>query len=481
MNETRDPRPTLARYFLYHLLILVLVAGSILAFSFNEFHHQLILLFPPDLADNTAAAIVKRTALIAGAVISIAALPALLFYRSLRGSLVELRSFVQHYTGGDFSEKLAKYDVQELAELASSLNELAGALDWQIHNLREQRNRLDTTFSSMIEAVILLDLNSRVISLNSAAEKMIGMTGEESAGRSINQIFDSAELRQLLRASARRGDRVEGEVSFEGRAHRILEARVAPSRGERGEVNGTLIVLNDITELKQFEKMRRDFVANVSHELKTPVTSIKGFVETLLEGGMHDPDQLAHFLRIISGQADRLHSIIEDLLSLARLESVHVEELLILREESIRAIVSQVAETWRPAADKKQISLETNCEADVTVTVDHNLLEQALGNLIDNALKYSPEGTTVKLIAAATEDNVLFTVADQGPGIEEKHHPHIFERFYRVDKARSRKLGGTGLGLAIVKQIAGLHHGAVYLESVAGRGSAFTLALPYKR
>lgn len=231
-------------------------------------------------------------------------------------------------------------------------------------------------------------------------------------------------------------------------------------------------------QLDRLENLRLNFVANVSHELKTPVTTIVGFVETLLEGAKDSPEELDHFLEIISRQADRLAAIIDDLLTLSRLESAPLDEILDLSEQGLEEILESCYQICRARADEKHISLGFVCPASLHVYADRSLLTQAVVNLVDNAIKYSPENTSVVVRGSGTGAGVQITVADNGPGIDERHLARLFERFFRVDKARSRKLGGTGLGLAIVKHIVSVHGGQVKVETGVGKGSTFIIHLP---
>ena len=232
------------------------------------------------------------------------------------------------------------------------------------------------------------------------------------------------------------------------------------------------------TQLDSLENLRREFVANVSHELKTPVTSIQGFAETLLEGARDNPEDLDRFLRIIARQSGRLADIIDDLLTLSRLESAPLDELLAVDRYVLCDILESCREACRGRAEGKDIAIIVDCSAEVEVMADRSLLTQAVINLIENAVKYSPEHTTVTVSGLRVGSRVRITVADQGPGIPEHHVPRLFERFYRADKARSRRLGGTGLGLAIVKHIAGVHQGDVGVETRIGQGSTFIILLP---
>jgi two-component system phosphate regulon sensor histidine kinase PhoR len=241
-------------------------------------------------------------------------------------------------------------------------------------------------------------------------------------------------------------------------------------------------VLNDITDIRHLENVRRDFVANVSHELKTPVASIKGFVETLLDGRVDDPDDRRRFLEIVGRQSDRLGAIIDDLLALSRIEQAEGMGDLPLERVAVADVLAAVVAECGPRADDRSIVIEVESPPGLEAEVNAPLLEQALINLVDNALKYSEQGGSVILAATPTEDGMLdLIVRDHGTGIGAEHLPRLFERFYRVDKGRSRKLGGTGLGLSIVKHIVQAHGGTVAVESTLGVGSTFRVRLPASR
>ena len=241
---------------------------------------------------------------------------------------------------------------------------------------------------------------------------------------------------------------------------------------------GLLISRRISQPLEQLKRVRSDFVANVSHELKTPITSIKGFVETLLDGAMHEPEDAERFLRIVAAQSDRLNEIIEDLLTLSRLEQDTDRAGLSLQPARIRGVLEAAVGVCELKASAKNVSIELTCAAELRTEINPALLEQAVVNLVDNAVKYSPEQETVRVEAVGGSSEVVIRVADHGCGIGPEHLPRLFERFYRVDKARSRKLGGTGLGLAIVKHIAQAHGGRATVESVPDEGSTFSLHLP---
>jgi two-component system phosphate regulon sensor histidine kinase PhoR len=238
------------------------------------------------------------------------------------------------------------------------------------------------------------------------------------------------------------------------------------------------VVFNDATQIRRLENMRRDFVANVSHEIKTPLTAIKGFVETLHQGGVDNPEEAERFLGIIMKHVDRLNSIIEDLLSLSRIEQEDQRNEITLKKGPIHKVIQTAIQVCQAKADAKHIAVELNCPPGLTAQFDATLLEQAFVNLLDNAIKFSPENSKIRIEAGSRNSEVFLRFSDQGPGIPQMHLPRLFERFYRVDKARSRKLGGTGLGLAIVKHIVRAHGGQVAVESTVGVGSTFSVHLP---
>jgi two-component system, OmpR family, phosphate regulon sensor histidine kinase PhoR len=256
-----------------------------------------------------------------------------------------------------------------------------------------------------------------------------------------------------------------------------LRIRGTALRDGHGQGVGAVIVLNDVTRYRHLENLRRDFVANVSHELKTPIASIKGFVETLLDGALQSPDDAQRFLKIIASHAERLNNIIEDLLSLSKIEQSEEAANLPLVEVPLRPVLEAALRGCEPQASARKVSLELRCE-EILAHVNPPLMEQAIINLIDNAIKYSEPGGQVVVEAQQNASEVIVAVQDRGCGIATEHLPRLFERFYRVDRARSRKLGGTGLGLAIVKHIVQAHQGRVTVESTPGEGSTFSIHLP---
>lgn len=392
----------------------------------------------------------------------------------------EIRRGAEHFARGDLRYKLPIPTSWEAAEVAETMNELAAQLDARINDVLRQRNEREAILSSMVEGVVAIDDRQRIISLNQAAARLFGCDADTVAGRTLQEIVRNVELQQLAADVLARRQSLSGDLAITGRdgRQRLLNAQGTVLREAEDQPVGAVIVLHDVTRLQELEKIRRDFVANVSHELRTPVTAIKGFVETLLDGAAANPADAERFLRIVARQADRLNSIIEDLLTLARIEQEAEKAEIVLQPGRVGEVLEAAADACRLKAEEKQIRLEIQRDTDLIARINAALLEQAVVNLVDNAVKYSPPGMTVHLAAERDAQGVVIRVEDQGCGIGAEHLPRIFERFYRVDRARSRELGGTGLGLSVVKHIAQAHGGRADAKSTVGEGSTFFIYLP---
>ena len=410
-------------------------------------------------------------------IIFLAAGLSLVLSRRLTRPLEEFRRGAERFARGDLGIKLPRPDLGELVSLGESMNHMASQLDERIGTILRQRQEQEAVLASMVEGVIAVDSRSRVISLNRAAAALLGLDPALVIQRNINEVVANPDLQWCITRSLAASEPIEGEITLKGEKPRFLQAHGTTLKDPRGKAFGVLIVVHDVTRLRQLENARRDFVANVSHELKTPVTSIKGFVETLLEGAILDAEHAGEFLKIINRQADRLGAIIEDLLSLSRIEQEAEQGKIHLAGGRIKTILKAAIQACNTRSEEKQISVSLECPEDLRARINSPLLEQALINLIDNAVKYSDPGSSVRVEAAAEDGQVEVKVRDQGVGIAKEHLPRLFERFYRVDPSRSRKEGGTGLGLAIVKHIAQAHGGKVGVESTPGQGSTFTIYL----
>lgn len=326
-------------------------------------------------------------------------------------------------------------------------------------------------------AVIAIDHKQRLNSANAAAERMLGFARDRARGRLLQEIVRQPELNRAIETAIGSGGRFDGELHLEADEPLEVQLCCEPLDMEDGPA-GLVMSLVDVTRMRRLESMRSEFAANVSHELRTPITNIKGYVETLLQVGIDDPERMRKFLEIVHRNTVRLSGIVEDILTLAFLEEPEAKHSIEQTPVSAHDIVARVVEDLGSAATAKSIEVVTKGETRRLLHANRSLVEQALANLVSNAIKYSGERTTVRIGIEDEGELVRISVSDQGPGIAAKHLPRIFERFYRVDKARARTQGGTGLGLAIVKHIASIHGGRVEVESQVGEGSTFSLLIP---
>ena len=399
------------------------------------------------------------------------------FSRRIGRPLEDMQRVAGRLAQGDLTARVAESDGEEIGALARSLNQMAIQLQERLGTIEAQRNEQDAVLASMVEGVLAVDKEERIVQLNAAAARLLGVRAETALGRSIQEAVRNTELQKLIGATLAAGGSVEGEIALRGEEEQILQVQGTTLTDASGAERGALMVLHDITRLKRLENVRRDFVANVSHELKTPITALKGCVETLAEGAMERPDEARPFLQMMSRQTERLAALVEDLLSLSRIEADTERSRVRLERAPVHEPLKLAVQAYAKTAETKGISLVLDCPENLEASLNAPLLEQAVGNLVDNALKYSPEGKRITVRAVVVESGIEIQVQDEGCGIEKKHLPRIFERFYRVDQARSRALGGTGLGLAIVKHIALAHNGTVGVASTPGAGSTFTIRI----
>ncbi len=357
------------------------------------------------------------------------------------------------------------------------MNQMAKELSERIITISRQKNELEAVFSSMVEGVLAVDSDACIISMNHAAARFFECETKEVQGRSVQEIIRNTELQKFVQDVLSGSKQTEKDIVLFSGAERIVKVHGVPLHDASEKSIGALMVLNDVTQLRKLENIRRDFVANVSHEIKTPITAIKGFVETLRDDATKSPEQTERFLEIIDKHAKRLEAIIEDLLKLSRIEQ-DSEKNIQLTEITVADVLKNSVQLCREKADAKKIAIGVSCHEDMSVKMEPRLFEQALVNLLDNAIKYSDEGSDILINTTQSENEVVIDVRDHGCGIEKKHIPRLFERFYRVDKARSRNLGGTGLGLSIVKHIVQTHGGHVSVDSQVGKGSTFSIHLP---
>jgi two-component system phosphate regulon sensor histidine kinase PhoR len=401
----------------------------------------------------------------------------LLISRRISKPIVDMKKIAERFASGDLDHRLLVWGTGELDSLANALNKMATQLQERFATITDQRNELEAVLSSMVEGVVAVDGQGRIVSINKAAATLLNIDAQHSQDRMIEEVIRNVELQEFIKRTLNSKVPTEADIPLPTEGDRLFQLHGAPLPTGAGGRVGAVIVLNDMTRMRRLENVRREFVANVSHELKTPVTSIQGFVEALLEGAMNDPKQAERFLKIIAKHSDRLNSIIEDLLTLSRLEEDKERKEISFEAAELKPVLASAIELSSTKAEAKQMKIELICQDYTQAKINAALLEQAMINLIDNAVKYSSSGDIIRIIAEQKNNETTISVQDNGCGIAQEHLPRIFERFYVIDKGRSRKLGGTGLGLAIVKHIAQVHGGYVTVESSLGKGSTFTIHL----
>jgi two-component system phosphate regulon sensor histidine kinase PhoR len=359
------------------------------------------------------------------------------------------------------------------------MNSMAAQLDERLRTVVQQRNEQEAVLASMIEGVIAIDTDQVILKINRAAGELLNINPAIAGGRRIGEVTRKVELQRFVAQALASNDPIEAELTLPHRnEERYLQTHGSPLRGADGQKIGALIVVHNVTRLRRLENLRRDFVANVSHELKTPITAIKGAVETLRDGAIDDPQAVKPFLDIAGRQTDRLNAIIEDLLSLSRLEREAESAGIKLTQQKLQPILESAIQACASVSDELNVEIRVFCSETLSARVNAPLLEQAVVNLVSNAIKYSEKGDAVNVEGWQDKNQVMIKVQDRGVGIAREHLPRLFERFYRVDAARSRAIGGTGLGLAIVKHIVQAHDGEVTVHSTPGEGSVFTIRLP---
>jgi two-component system, OmpR family, phosphate regulon sensor histidine kinase PhoR len=402
----------------------------------------------------------------------------LLISRRMSRPLEDIKAGADRFAAGDLGHRLRVSGSLEITALAETMNRMAEQLGERIRTVLRQQNEREAMLSSMEEGVLAINNQGTILSLNKACAALLGEEAAKLQGRSVYEVIRKADLLAFVESALASASPVDGDIQIRGDHDRWVSAHgTALHDPQRGKI-GVLVVLHDVTRLRHLEEVRRDFVANVSHELRTPITSIKGFIETLVDGASEDKENAQRFLEIVLRQVNRLDAIIGDLLTLSRIEKGTEEQMIELAREPVRGVLQAAVEMCEKKADAKGVKIELTCPDDLVAQINAALLEQAVVNLLDNAVKYSNSETVVEVGAACEGAELVIRVADRGCGIEAQHLPRLFERFYRVDKARSRELGGTGLGLAIVRHIALAHRGLVSVESTVGEGSTFCLRLP---
>lgn len=399
--------------------------------------------------------------------------------RKISSPLEKILDGVRSFEKGNFSQKIRKPKGYEMQHLVESLNNMADQIDDKIITITRQEREQNAVLESMAEGVIAIDVDANILRMNKTSLKLFEVDKNSGyKGLYIREIINNVQIENLFLSVLKNGSPIDEEIKLRSQQEHLLKVSVRVLKDDDNYIIGALMVLNDLTRLRNLEEGRREFVANVSHELRTPLTSIQGFAEALNDGALDDKKNARKFVNIIYRQAARLGNILEDILTLSRLDRGSDLTDIEFIPMGINDIIQSAIELSLYNADKKHIQLENICGQDYLLSINQPLIEEALINLIDNAIKYSPENSTVTISSHVNKKKLIIEIKDQGPGIEKEHLPRLFERFYRVDKARSRNMGGTGLGLAIVKHIAQIHSGEIRVISEMGFGSTFSLHLP---
>jgi len=406
-----------------------------------------------------------------------AAILAWITYRRLINPIEEMSYVAQDMARGNLDQEIRIFAQDEIGDLARSINYLARELKKNIDDVISEKNKIQAILASMSDGVIAMDNWGRVILVNPVVEKYFGTTLEASRGKNIRRVIRNSDFEKLLNQFLETGQPVQKQIRLLTPESRIFRVQVTPLKDTGLDGGGMVALLRDFTGRKKLEEMRSEFVANVSHELRTPLTSIKGFTETLLDGALEDPQITRNFLEIINVESERLTRLIDELLNLSRIED-H-KAVPDWQPVAMYELIERTVTIFQNRAIEKNLSIKVNLPENLpAVQGDPDMLRQVLINLIDNAVSYTQAGGMIHISAQSDGDKVKVEVQDNGIGIPEDSISRVFERFYRVDKARSREQGGTGLGLSIVKHIIDVHHGSVQVKSKVGEGSTFTFELP---
>ncbi|HSR53252.1 MAG TPA: ATP-binding protein [Acidobacteriota bacterium] len=420
-----------------------------------------------------------RTIIVLGALVAVAValVVGFLFARRVTQPLNGLTQAVEGLAAGDYARRADKISDDELGQLAKAFNSMADELQDRVQTINKDRQELVAILGSMVEGVIAVDGDGHVVHMNAAARHMLQLEDPFQPGQKASEVIPIKDVRQVLEEALESGQEVRSEVRLLAGAEQQLQIQARSLGSQAGDLDGAVIVLHDVTELRRLEVIRRDFVANVSHELKTPITVIRGVVETILDDKEMGGKTRKKFLKKIRKQGQRLSNLVTDLISLSRLQSEEHglrKNMLDLREPVLDSL-----QDLGSVAEEKAIQVREQLpEVPIRVRGDMDALQQAVSNLLDNAIKYTPRGGTVWVRVFSGNRYAVVEVEDDGIGIEPREQERIFERFYRVDRARSREMGGTGLGLAIVKHVCLSLGGQVSVESESGKGSIFRIQIP---
>ncbi|MDD5687100.1 MAG: ATP-binding protein [Elusimicrobia bacterium] len=388
-----------------------------------------------------------------------------------------MRAVAEKISKGDFSQKLDFKSYGEIAQLGNSLNVMSEELQKKISEIIKEKNELSAVLSSMSEGVLVVEESKKIVLINPALSKMLYFRSEDVAGKYYWEVIGNEEINSFIESAMGIQQSLKKDITILLPEEHHIEIHTSSIFYDHRKLFGIVCVFHDMTQIKKLEKVRTEFVANASHELKTPLTAIIGFVETLKEGAINDREKAMEFLSIIQDNTTRLKDLVNDLLTISMAESREFK--LNLGKVNLKELINSILVVYKSKMESKKQKIIKEVSADIqNITVDEEKFRQIISNLIDNAVKFTGENGEIKIKCLSAGENIRIEISDTGIGISKEHLPRIFERFYRVDTARSREMGGTGLGLAIVKHLVMLHKGNVFVESQPGKGSVFTIVLP---
>jgi len=394
-------------------------------------------------------------------------------------SFINITQIAKNFARGNFARKAEIASSDEMGDLAHAINVMGVELQSRMQTILDDKNKLDAIMANMNDAVIATDLQERIILINNAAKTMFDISAVVLNKNYLWEKIRNEKLRNLVRETIKTQTVRTSEIEIPAPGKKLLHIHLAPLQVEKNS-QGVLLVFHDITELRKLENARREFVANVSHELRTPLASIKGYVETLLENNSLRQEDTQEFLHIILKHSQRLDNLIKDILELSRLDSHDLKTELAMTD--ILLCVENISAQYQEHCGRKNQTLDLDIPHQIPlIETNEYLFRQLLTNLLDNAIKYTASGGRICLKVEPTNKSIRFEISDTGIGIPQEHIPRIFERFYRVDPARSREMGGTGLGLSIVKHIVLLHHGHIQVESTVNVGTKFIITIPQQQ
>jgi len=439
----------------------------------------LVSAFARALITNADTSMVSQVALIFVMALSTSAILSVIISNLIKKPLKDISQGAARFALGLFDKPIFGGSLKETSEIAENLNIMSAEIKTRISAGANEAQTGEAVLTCLKEGILAVDANNVILKINPVARHLLDIASKKIEGLSVRDvIYKRSELLNYIEEGIETRKQLSKELNIEDSKRKVIQIIQSPLYKSNGEYWGQVMSLNDVTRLRQLESLRRDFAANVSHELRTPITSIQGAVEALLSGAMEEPETASRFLQMADRQVRRLSGIIEDLLSLSRIENEDVISQRFTEHVSIKNFLENIISDLSYKSAEKEIELKLACPDNLEATVSQMLLERALVNLIDNSINYSDPGKVV-LISVFLDESVLsIHVRDQGFGIDENHLDRIFERFYRVDTSRSRKLGGTGLGLSIVKHSIMAHGGKVTVESVPGEGTVFSIHIP---